>query len=345
MRILSNTIKSSPFAKIAIKTADEILAIRRPFKNENFARGDYLYLQERIANQALPFIQRDEKLPFVLIGFSMKSPSPLKTLSMSADRAEYEALKHLNVFTQRIQNIYDVGSDFKIYADGRIFVNKIIGSSDERVTTYIQGLRSFLAKLKNKSIDIIAPEDFYKTTPENARNYLFQDFPVDRNEMQALIEKDNFLKQYKTYMRDFYAKDIRAQKTAMSIRQSRKLGEDVAMSVICAAESLGRYVKSVFGEKMIRLSVHAKPVKDLYNKVGIFLNSLNANCPMPWHGVAVRIPTIDGSEKYIYEKKNILENIGSKLVLDNENGAYFELPHEFNYNPNLSFKENILRNQ
>ena len=124
MRILTNTIKSNPFAKTAIKTADEILSIRRPFKNEDFTKADYLYLQERIANQALRFIQKDEKIPLVLVGFSMKSPSPLKTLSASADRAEYEALKHINILTEKINRIYDVGSEFKIYADGRIFTGR-----------------------------------------------------------------------------------------------------------------------------------------------------------------------------------------------------------------------------
>lgn len=346
MRILTNTIKSNPFAKTAIKTADEILSIRRPFKNENFTKADYLYLQERIANQALGFIQKDEKILLVLVGFSMKSPSPLKTLSAGADRAEYEALKHINILTEKINGIYDVGSDFKIYADGRVFVDTIVGSSDDRVNKYLTGLREILAKLKAKNIKIIAPEDFYNTTDQNARQKLFTDFPVNHEEMQKLIDIDPFLKPYKIFMRDFYAKDIRAQKPELSIKQSRKIGEQVAMRVICAAESLDRYVKSVFGDKMIRLSVHAKPVHDLFNKVGIYMNSLCSNCPMPWHGAALKIAQVDGSGKFIYEKKGLLEKFGARFVpnLDGK-GAYYELPEHAVYNPKLSLKENILINK
>ena len=342
MRIITNSIKSNPFRKTAIQTADKILENRRPFKSENFTTSDYKYLQERIATQALKFIQQDEKIPLVLIGFSMKSPSPAKTLSQFADRAEYEALNHLNNFTESISDVYDVGAKFKIYTDGRIFTDSIVGASDERVTKYIQGLRNFLTKLKSKKLDIIAPEDFYKTTGENARKMLFSDFPVKREEILSLLEKDIFLKEYKTFMRDFYAKDIRAQNPGLSIRQSRNSGEKVALSVICAAESLGRYVNSIFGDRMIRLSVHAKPVHDIQNKVGIYLNALKENCPMPWHGAALKIPQPDGSEKFIYEKKSILENLGCKLIPDIDGkGEYFELPLNIKYNPRLSFRENL----
>lgn len=345
MRIVTNTIKSSPFSKQAVAVADTILGVRRPFKNEVLTKSDYLNLRERIANQSLSFIQKDEELPLVLIGFSLKSPSPLKTLSPYADRAEFEALKHLSSITEKIRGIYDVGAAFKIYADGRIFVDTIIGATDDRVTKYLQGLRGILARLNSKNVDIIAPEDFYRTTVQNSRKQLFEDFPVSKDEILSELENDIFLKEYKTFMRDFYAKDIRAQKPELSIRQSRRIGEDVALGVICAAESLGRYVKSVFGDKMIRLSVHAKPINDIYNKVGIYLNSLNSNCPLPWHGVAVRIPQRDGTEKFIYEKKQILDSIGARLCTDSDgNGAYYELPDSFNYKPQLSFKENILNN-
>ncbi len=342
MRIITNTIKSNPYAKTAIKIADEVLALRRPFRGERFTNSDYSYLQTRIATRALPFIQRDEKLPVVIVGFSLKCPSPLKTISQNADRAEYEALSHLNNFCEKLTDAYDVGTDFKIFTDGRIFVDTIIGATDERVSNYNQELRSFLTKLKSKDIEIIAPEDFYKTTPQKARLQLFTEFPVNRAEMDVLLEKDAFLKEYKTQMRDFYAKDIRSQNPNLSIRQSKKQGLDVAMGVICAAESLRRYIHSVFNGSMMRLSVHAKPVFDFNNIVGIYLNSLKANCPMPWHGAAIKISQIDGSEKFIYEKKSLLEKCGCELIpnLDGK-GEYYQFPDKFNYNPHLSFKENI----
>ena len=309
----------------ASKIADIVLEQRRPMKGEIFTQEDFLYLKNRVAKQVTLFIEKSEKIPIVLVGFSMKSPSPLKTISQNADRAEYEAIKHLDNLTKKIKDVYSTGSDFKIYADGRIFVDTIVGSSDERVTQYVQGLRKFLKLQKTQDIEIISPEDFTPNKKVNsARNFLFSEFPVKKEELHQLIEKDYFLQQYKRFMRDFYAKDIRAQFPKMSIKQSKKVGAEVALGVISAAESLDRYVKSIYGDAMLRVSVHAKPVHDLYNKIGIFLNSAQSNCPMPWHGAAIKTAQNNSEDIFTYEKKCKLEKMGAHLIPDLDGkGAYY----------------------
>jgi len=340
------SFRGNPSKKLADCVADIFMSYRRPFKSESVTQSDIKYLHNRISSEILPFIERGEQIPVVLVGFSMKSPSPLKTISQNADRAEFETLKHLDNITKKVSSVYPEGSDFQIYADGRIFVNSIVGSSDGAVTKYVAQLRNFLKKLGSKDIKLIALEDYYKGDYNGIRKQLFSDFFVDRQKMEQDIEHDPFLKEYKTFMRDFYAKDIRAIDPSKSIRQSRREGAEVAMKVICAAESLDRYIKSVFNGKMFRISVHAKPVYDLYNKVGIYMNAMKKNFAMPWHTAALRTKLPDNSDCFIYEKKFLLDKAGYSIVPDLDGkGVYYELPEGFNHNPNLSFKENLLLNQ
>lgn len=338
--------KGSPSQKIADSVADIFMGYRRPFKAEKALTADIAYLHNRITSKILPFIQKGEKIPVVLVGFSMKSPSRLKTISPSADRAEFETLKHLQNITKQISKIYPVGSDMKIYTDGRLFVGSIVGSTDEAVTKYVAKLRTFLAKLGSNDIKLITPEDYYQGNYNQIRKQLFSDFFVDRQKMEQNIVNDPFLRQYKTFMRDFYAKDIRAITPSTSIKRSKIEGAEVAMKVICAAKSLDEYIKSVLGDKMFRISVHAKPIYDLYNKFGIYMNAMKQNFPMPWHSAAARLPKNQlPHDRFIYEKKFLLEKAGGKLIPDTDGkGAYYELPKSFQYKPNLSFKENLMLN-
>ena len=169
----TTSFKGSPAQKIADSVADIFIGYRRPFKDERIIYTDMHYLHNRIASEVLPFIQKEEKIPVVLVGFSMKSPSPLKTIAQNADRAEFETLKHLNNITQQISKSYPTGSDFKIYTDGRFFVGSIVGSTDEAVTKYIAKLKDFLSKLNSKDIKLITPEDYYQGTPSQIRKQLF----------------------------------------------------------------------------------------------------------------------------------------------------------------------------
>lgn len=317
--------KPNPVLQTASKIADIVLEQRRPMKNETFSKEDFSYLKNRVAKQVVPFVDKGQKIPIILVGFPMKSPSPLKTISSQADRAEFEAIRHLDKFTKNIKEVYPTGSDLKIYSDGRAFVGTIVGSSDEKVTQYVQGLRKFLKLQKTQDIEIISPEDFSPDkNVKSAREFLFSKFPVKKDELNQLLQKDLFLQEYRRFMRDFYAKDIRAQVPEMSIKQSKKLGAEVALGVISAAQSLDRYVKSIYGDAMLRISVHAKPVHDLYNKIGIFLNAAKSNCPMPWHGAAIKNINDNGESVFTYEKKCKLEKMGAHLIPDLDGkGAYY----------------------
>lgn len=332
--------------KISKRIADAILEVRRPFKNENYSESEKRVLKERIAGQVYASVKDNKAIPITIVGFSMKCPAPGKCISQDADMAEFSALKTLKHLTDKVSEIYTKGCQLNIFADGRLFVNTIVGSKDELVTKYNLKLKKFLNILEADKIKLITPEDYCSGSPDEIRSKMFSRFPTDIENLKKRIALDPFLSVYKTFIRDFYAKDIRAIEPKKSIRQSKREAENVALGVIAAADSLDRYIYTVIPPGSLRVSVHAKPVNDLYNKVGIFLNELKSNCPMPWHGAAVKIPQEDNSAKFIYEKKSILEKFGCELVSDNiDIGPYFVLPKKFNYDKTLSLKENFIKNR
>ena len=203
----------------------------------------------------------------------------------------------------------------------------IYGSSDDAVTKYTNSNKDFLKILSNNEIKICSPDDFYDSKGEISRMGIFKEFPVDKTKIEAEIETDEFLKKCRHYMRDFYAKDIHAINPRISCRESRRLGDEIALGVICAAESYDRFINSLYKSPYLRLSVHAKPVYDKKGKIGIFLNKLKENFPTPWHSAAARITKDDGSEFFIYKKKSILEKLGCKFVPNKDGkGAYYEFP-------------------
>lgn len=339
------SFKSTASQKIAQKVADVILSYRRPFQNDSLSRSDYSYLSGIISQRITPSIDRAKPIPIGIVGFSMKNPNFQKVISESADRAEFETLEHLNNITREIKSVYPYGSDFRIYADGRIFVGEIYGSTDKSVSRYVETNKKLLKKIQPDKMKLLSIDDFYSPHGEISRMGLFKEFPVNKDEMEAIINSDPFLKIYRQYMRDFYAKDIHAINPKISNKKSREMGDGVAMGVICAAESYNRFINSLYKEPYLRLSVHSKPVFDKQGKIGIFLNKLKANLPTPWHSAAVKITKDNGEECFIYEKKSLLEKAGCIFTPDTDGkGAYFTFPHGKKYDFSKSFRENLVQN-
>ena len=94
--------KSLGTQKIAKQVSDIILSYRRPFKQETLGRTEYQHLTDVITQKITPSIEKGEPIPIAIIGFSLKSPSPLKTISAYADRAEFETIEHLKTITDEI---------------------------------------------------------------------------------------------------------------------------------------------------------------------------------------------------------------------------------------------------
>jgi len=311
-KINNPSFKSSAQKQIAQKIGEYVLGFRRPFKDEYLSKESQKYLLSVITEKALPFIKKEDPISFAIVGFSMKCPSPVKVISQNADRAEYEALKHLNNFTNGLSEIYQPGGKMDIYADGRMFAKSIIGFSDEKVSKYVSQLKMFLKKFQLSKLEIHTPEDFYSGNFDEIRNAMIKSFPANNTKINA----DSFIQEYRRFMRDFYAKDIRAQNHSISIKESKKIGEKVANDIISAADTYSNFVQSLYPKGMVRLSVHGKPVNNCDKKIGIFLNSQKSNCPMPWHGAAFKVNLPFGDEVFLYEKKSILEKAGAKLIPD-----------------------------
>jgi len=309
------SFKSLASEKIARDVGKYVLGFRRPFKNEVLSKESKEYLLSIIAEKSLPFINKEEPIPMTIVGFSMKCPSPLKVISQNADRAEFESLKHLNNFTSEFSEIYKPGAKLDIFADGRMFAKSIIGFTDEKITQYVSQLKTFLKNFQLTKLQIHTPEDYISGNFDEIRSRMVKEFPANRQKINA----DTFTQEYRRFMRDFYAKDIRAQDKSISIKESKKMGEQVADEVISAANTYSDFVKSLYPEGMIRLSVHGKPFDNGEKKIGIFLNSQKSNCPMPWHSAAFKVDSKNKDDIFLYEKKIILEKSGAKLM-PNEDG-------------------------
>ena len=337
------SFKSIASNKVAQKVSDVILSYRRPFQGDVLSRSDYSYLSKIISEKIKPSINAAEPIPIGIVGFSMKSPNSKKVISQIADRAEFETLEHLSGITKEIKAVYPYGSDFKIFADGRIFVGTIYGSTDSAVSKYIKTNQNFLKKIQTDEIKLTTLDDIYGSDGNISRMRLFKEFPVNKEEMEAKTKNDLILKKYRQYMRDFYAKDIHAINPSISCKNSRLLGDEVAFGVICAAESYDKFIQSLYKKPFLRLSVHAKPVFDTQGKIGIFLNKLKGNFPTPWHSAAVRITDDNNVSHFVYEKKNLLEKAGCEFIPNTDGkGAYYVLPQGKKYDFTKSFKENFV---
>ena len=337
------SFKSIVSQKIAQNVADIILSYRRPFQGDELTRSDYSYLSDNISKKILPSIEKAEPVQIAIVGFSMKSPNKKKVISDIADRAEYETLEHLQNLTKKIKSVYPYGSNFKIFADGRIFVGTIFGSSDEAVTKYVASSKDILKKQEQKEIQILSLDDFFEGTNDEKRNTLFSEFSADKEKIREITMTDKFFKTYKQYMRDFYAKDIHSVNPEISCKKSRQLGDEAAFGVICAASAYDEFINSLYKKPCLRLSVHSKPVYDTQDKIGIFLNKLKKNFPTPWHSAAVRITDKNGDSIFLYEKKQLLEKAGCEFVPDTDGrGAYYIFPSNKKYDFSKSFKENLM---
>ncbi|MBQ7450659.1 L-tyrosine/L-tryptophan isonitrile synthase family protein [bacterium] len=347
MRVISLkeniSFKSTTTQKVAQNVADVILSYRRPFQGDTLTRSDYSYLSDNISKRILPSIDKSEPLQIAIVGFSLKSPNKKKVISDIADRAEYETLEHLQELTKNIKSVYPYGSNFRIFADGRIFVGTIFGSSDDAVTKYVSSNKDILKKQSQKEIQILSLDDFFEGTNEEKRVMLFSEFPTDKEKIRNMIKTNSFFRTYYQYMRDFYAKDIHSINPEISCKKSRQLGNEAAFGVICAAESYNQFINSLYKEPFLRLSVHSTPIYDTQGKIGIFLNRIKKNLPTPWHSAAVKITDKDGNAIFLYEKKARLEKAGCYFIPDTDGkGEYYLFPPDKKYDFSKSFKENLM---
>ena len=324
------SFKSLAVQKMAQSISDIVLSYRRPFKQETFGRTEYKYLTDLVAQKITPSIKRGQPIPIAIVGFSLKSPSPLKTISAHADRAEFETIEYLKNMTDEISKIYPYGTDFKIFADGRLFVDKIYSATDEKVTKFVTGCKKFFDKIHSANLTFVGIDDFFSGNYQQKRNTLFNEFSIKHTWLNNMIQKDAFFKNYWRFMRDFYAKDIRAISPEKSIKNSKVLGGEIAKEIILASASYDKFINSLYKDPYLRLSVHAKPIYDVEKKIGIFINKLkNPQMPTPWHSVAVKISGGDKGESFVYMKKILAEKMGCSFVPDLDGkGAYFSYPND-----------------
>lgn len=88
------------------------------------------------------FIESNEKIQFILPGFSCKSPNKVdKTFGVLPDMGEVLALEHLDNLCEDISMIHDAGCELTILCDGTIF-SDIVDVPEKERNDYKYGLRN-----------------------------------------------------------------------------------------------------------------------------------------------------------------------------------------------------------
>ena len=336
------SFKSAACQKVAHDVAELILSYRRPLLSETPSLQKQEYLISYVTQKIMPSIKKERPIPMVILGFPMKSASAKKVISAHADRGEYESLEHIKGLTQRIRDIYPAGSDFRIFSDGRIFVETIYKANDSNVSTYLKDCKKILRSQNASDVKIYSAEDFYTGSYDKVRQNLFSDFPVSREDVHKKLMQTKETRDYLTNLSVFYANDMRGADPSLTVKQAKARAKDIAEGVIQTSSSYDKMIRNIYGGDYVRLSVHPYPSINPDNKIGFFLNKDFLQEPTPWHSAPVRITSPEGKEHFIFEKKSVIESTGSELIPDKDSkGAYYQYPEHLPYDFSLSFKENF----
>jgi len=278
---------------------------------ENDSSLEIISLREIIKQKVNYFIVKNIPIEFSMSAFSLKAQIPWKCISSLPDMAEYEALLSFDNLAKEIEKIYNPWTAINIFADGRIFVWLLYLFTDELVTSFIQNLKGLANQINDKSINITSLEDVFWNDFEKTRESLFSENYVDIEKMIEEMQKTKYWKNLITYIRDFYAKDIR-KPLWLSIRESKIEWLEMAIWVLSASKSWWSVIWEMTDENCIRLSCHQRPYIYEPWKIWIYMNNSNIKCWMPWHWVALKT-----SEGIVYKKLEDVIKMWAVLVENN----------------------------
>jgi len=259
------------------------------------------WLRDIIKDKVVYFINNKLPIEFSMSAFSLKCQIEWKCISNLPDMAEFDAIKVFDKLANDIKWIYSPWVDINIFADGRLFVWLLYWFKDELITEYLDNLKWIVNDVNKTDIKITSLEDIYWTDFDNSRKSLFSDKKVDLNLMIQDIKSTEYWKRLLTYIRDFYAKDIRTP-LWLSLRESKNQWLNMATWVFSTTKSWWKVIEESTDENCIRLSCHPRPYTYEPWKIWIHMNTSQIKSWMPWHWVALL--TTDWI-KYIREKDAI----------------------------------------
>ncbi|MGE4232014.1 MAG: L-tyrosine/L-tryptophan isonitrile synthase family protein [Bacteriovoracia bacterium] len=263
------------------------------------------------------FISKNEPIHFVLPAFPAKSPNLKKVIGKLPDLGEVVALRFLNEICNEIKTLYSAGAKITICSDGRVF-NDLLRVRDDDVSAYTKEISKIISDeelINLNTFDLDHHSNFLAF--DDMRSKLTSRYGYTTEQIREIIKtKPRELSTFNGIER-FLIEDFLYLEPTLSKNAVRKLCHELAYRVVQRSHAWSALVSERFSNS-VRLSIHPQPCH--FEKIGICLVPTKDNWLTPWHGTAVKI-----GEKITLMKRFQAEELGAKLIYNQEKPAYFEL--------------------
>lgn len=257
--------------------------------------------------QLVRFVEREQTIPMILIGFPFKSANhEKKTIGALPDMAERKSFEYLQTMLDQIKAVYPPGATITIFCDGIPFAD-FLGISSAEVIAYEEALQKLAVDFSGIRIlpsSWMLQEYGWKSVDEI--NGFIDTYPPTNADFKA------GLKEAPTTMMNRLAVEFdHAQGKQLLAKISL---EDRVIGLLAREMRLRSYIAEKFpANKFFRLTAHLS--EDVGKKFGIKLSP--SSDITPYHGVLVQ--EADGS--WIIRFKKDVDSREYKLVSQNINGV------------------------
>lgn len=234
-------------------TVLKILSIFEGFRMAPLPSDQYATIGKAVlADKILPFVLANQPIPFVMLGFPMKSSNDThKVLGKLPDLGEELAFKNFRTFNNEVSIVYPPGISMNIVNDGFAF-NDLLGILDHTVMDYEEVTKDMSSGMP---VTIYDMNNFYTVGRMNdKRDKLMTQWGISEAQMEERILFDpdtNML--YKGMMR--FMEEELLNRPYDSNNQRHKAAKKLARAMMLRNEAYSGLVAHEFSS-MIRLSMH-----------------------------------------------------------------------------------------
>ncbi|AZD61884.1 PvcA protein [Pseudomonas chlororaphis subsp. aurantiaca] len=225
--------------------------------------------------------------------------------------AERLSLKFLEMFCQRIQQIYSPGAHIRICSDGHVF-SDLISVDDDVVDKYQKSIEDMVTSigathLSTYSLRDVSDFSLHGRDYNAQRKLLVKHYAKPEYEIKTELTSDEKgLHLYRNITRFLYEDSLfpgrEESKTTL-----RKDAKRRAVSVVQRSWAWGNLLNAQF-PSAIRLSIHPQPTDSI--KIGIHMLPTKDDWLTPWHGVAANL-----NGNFVLMKNAEAQRLNGELVM------------------------------
>lgn len=292
---------------------ESILAIFQNFRMAPLPIDQYDLVGKAVLRDKItPFVEANKPIPFVMLGYPMKSPNDRdKVIGNMPDMAEEVSLKNFKKFSDLVSEVYTPGLKISIVSDGYVF-NDIMNVTDKTVAEYNE---------MSKDMCLEAPIDWYQLTDfyggasmSAMREKVINQWGITAQVLEQRILMDPDVNTLYRGMIKFMTQDLAIMNFASST-QLQKQAKITAREMMFRNEAYSQLIRSEFSDH-IRLSMH--PSINNGTKFSFQLIPSPKAWTSPWH-CALLIK--DGEFETIHRKD--AEIAGYELIYKDGRPSHF----------------------